>query len=530
MDTATQQTDSASLLPMLEIEYWPIGRPIPYDRNPRKITDEAVAKVAQSIRQFGFTAPIIVDESDVILAGHTRLRAGHKLGMDTVPIVQRHNLTEAQKRAYRIADNRVAEESKWDTERLQQEIAAIEALDFDVSGLGFDASELDAIMKFSPDEDEAAGALSGGTKGGPQKGSLADRFGVPPFTVLSARDGWWQDRKRAWLELGIKSELGRGDNLGQLDGAIERHEGKHKANVHPARTGRGGLNEQIAPSKNGAAGLTFGRRKFEMQRGGDSGLTGTSVFDPVLCELIYRWFCPPGGIIIDPFAGGSVRGIVASHLMRRYFGVDLRREQIGANLEQLEIAGPDHLPSWYCGDSRELGQVLPAGVMADLIFTCPPYADLEVYSDDPRDLSTMGFADFSAAYLTVLEQAVQRLSDDRFAVIVIGDARDEDGNYYGLPWLTVQHMQTCGLKLYNEAVLVTMVGSVPSRCGKAFEASRKLGKTHQNVLVFVKGDARAATEAIGPCDFALPPDEESEQTPDGVPKGDPNAGFKVADA
>jgi hypothetical protein len=125
---------------------------------------------------------------------------------------------------------------------------------------------------------------------------------------------------------------------------------------------------------------------------------------------------------------------------------------------------------------------------------------------------------------------VQRLSDDRFAVIVIGDARDEDGNYYGLPWLTVQHMQTCGLKLYNEAVLVTMVGSVPSRCGKAFEASRKLGKTHQNVLVFVKGDARAATEAIGPCDFALPPDEESEQTPDGVPKGDPNAGFKVADA
>jgi DNA modification methylase len=511
MDTATaqQQTepDSSAHLVDLVIEFWPIAKPIPYDRNPRKITPAAVDKVALSIQQFGFTSPIIVDEADVILAGHTRLQAAFKLGMDTVPVVQRHNLNEAQKRAYRIADNRVAEESKWDEAKLQQEIAAIEALDFDLAGLGFDAGELDAIMQFTPEEAAGEAAAAGGTKGGPTKGSLADKFGVPPFSVLSARDGWWQDRKRAWLDLGIKSELGRGDNLGALDGAIERHEGKHKANIHPARTGRGGLNEQIAPRK----GVQLGR-KADVQPEG--GLTGTSVFDPVLCELVYRWFCPPGGVIVDPFAGGSVRGIVASHTRRRYFGCDLRREQIGANLEQLEIAEPDHLPSYYCGDSRELMAVLPK-VQADLMFTCPPYADLEVYSDNPRDLSTMPFEDFAVAYAAVLEQSTLMLKDDRFAVVVIGDARDDEGNYYGLPWLTVQIMQRIGLKLYNEAVLVTMVGSVPSRCGKAFEASRKLGKTHQNVLVFVKGDARAATEAIGPCEFSLP-DEESEQTPNGV--------------
>lgn len=110
--------------------------------------------------------------------------------------------------------------------------------------------------------------------------------------------------------------------------------------------------------------------------------SGTSIFDPVLCELAYKWFCPPGGQIIDPFSGGSVRGIVASLLGYRYWGCDLRAEQVAANEAQRGIADAATPPIWVCGDSRETLKEAPP---ADFVFTCPPYGDLERYSDDPRD-------------------------------------------------------------------------------------------------------------------------------------------------
>ena len=80
--------------------------------------------------------------------------------------------------------------------------------------------------------------------------------------------------------------------------------------------------------------------------------TGTSIFDPVLCEIAYRWFCPPGGTVLDPFAGGSVRGIVASRLGRRYVGIELRAEQVAANIAQLHLAG-NPPPEWRQGDARD---------------------------------------------------------------------------------------------------------------------------------------------------------------------------------
>jgi hypothetical protein len=120
--------------------------------------------------------------------------------------------------------------------------------------------------------------------------------------------------------------------------------------------------------------------------------SGTSIFDPVLCELVYRWFCPPGGVVLDPFAGGSVRGIVASKLGRRYIGIDLRPEQIAANVAQRARICDDPQPQWITGDSRHLLTLVPDE--ADLVFSCPPYGDLEVYSDDPADLSTLDYPAF----------------------------------------------------------------------------------------------------------------------------------------
>lgn len=227
--------------------------------------------------------------------------------------------------------------------------------------------------------------------------------------------------------------------------------------------------------------------------------SGTSIFDPVLCELAYRWFCPPGGLILDPFAGGSVRGIVAGRLGRRYLGIELRGEQVTANEAQAHIAG-DLRPEWVEGDSREIADLV-GDTEADFIFSCPPYWNLEVYSDDPRDLSTLPREKFFAAQAEIIKAAVDRLKPNRFAAWVTGDVRDKDGCYVNLPGRTIEAFEAAGAKYYNEAILVTAAGSLPIRAGKQFATTRKLGKTHQNFYVFVKGDPRKATEAVGEVEF-----------------------------
>lgn len=245
-----------------------------------------------------------------------------------------------------------------------------------------------------------------------------------------------------------------------------------------------------------------------------SGHSGTSIFDPVLCEVAYRWFAPPGGLVLDPFAGGSVRGIVATMLGRRYVGIDLSLRQIDANRAQAaRICGEDAQPEWFNGDSEKMGEFLPADLEADFVFSCPPYMDLEIYSDDPRDLSNLPPGEFEASYQRIIAGAVDRLKRDRFACFVVGEVRDKEagGRYRGFVPMTIHAFERAGAHFYNEAILVTAAGSLPIRTARQFEISRKLGKTHQNVLVFVKGDPRKATEAVGPVEFAEPePEAQSE--------------------
>ncbi len=229
---------------------------------------------------------------------------------------------------------------------------------------------------------------------------------------------------------------------------------------------------------------------------GNETATGTSIFDPVLCEIAYRWFSPPDGLVLDPFAGGSVRGIVASKLGRKYVGVDLSARQIKANKAQAVAIVPDAPPRYINGNSADI-DTLCAGVEADLLFTCPPYADLEVYSDNPADLSTMPYPAFRAAYFEIIRKACALLKNHRFACIVVGEVRGKNGAYYDFVGDTVQAFRDAGLDYYNEAILITVCGSLPIRAGRQFAIGRKLGKTHQNVLVFVKGDGKKAAKACG---------------------------------
>ncbi len=363
--------------------------------------------------------------------------------------------------------------------------------------------------------------------------SLVERFGVPPFSVLDARAGYWLDRKSEWLALGIQSELGRED----ADGAMKRggiapvvsvngervipREGD-ELDVRDRRASKkkqrsfvgGGLtiasdsgNDPQYYAKKRAKEAELGRtlttaefqERYYEGPGTTTGRTGTgtSVFDPVLCELVYRWFVARDGLVLDPFAGGSVRGIVAGVLKRRYLGVDLSARQVAANEEQRERMD-GYLatrPEWRVGDSREeLGRL--SLVSADLLFTCPPYFDLEIYSDDPRDLSRMSWDGFQRTYREILASAVRLLAPDSFAVVVMGNCRDGRGILRDLVGETIRAMVAAGTAYYNEAILIPPAASAAIRAGQ-FSAGRKLVRVHQTVLVFVKGDPRRAAARAG---------------------------------
>ncbi len=246
-----------------------------------------------------------------------------------------------------------------------------------------------------------------------------------------------------------------------------------------------------------------GRYAYDMQPvKTETGEAGISIFDPSLCELMYLWFSPPQGTVLDPFAGGSVRGIVASKSSRNYIGVELRAEQVEANRIQAKSICKDNRPNWVCGDSANIDK-LCKDVEADFIFTCPPYADLEVYSDDPKDISTMDYPKFMEVYTDILTKSAALLKDNRFFCIVVGEVRNKKtGIYHGFVPDTIRAIQSAGLKYYNELILVTAVGSLPLRAGRTFQATRKIGKTHQNILVFVKGDPKKATQACGDVELA----------------------------
>lgn len=443
-----------------------------------------------SLLKFGQQKPLVVDSAGVVIAGNGQLEVMRALGWKEVAVV-RSKLTGSDATAYGIADNATGLSSEWDRERLVSLIEGLRAEEYEMPALGFSTDEFDSIL--SSQADEADALLRPKMSDDEARQTLAQRFGVPPFSVLDARQGYWQTRKNAWLALGLRSSEGRDVGL-TYDGA-----GAKPPAFYQLR------NEMRA--KAGGVDPSWDEINAEAMRRGmlSAAVEGTSIFDPVLCELCYRWFCPPGGAILDPFAGGSVRGLVAAKLGRLYHGIDLSARQIEANQEAWSQFRPGceemPIPVWIHGDSRDLANAPGAPESCDFVFSCPPYADLEVYSEDPRDLSNMKYGEFLESYRAIIAHSVERLRPDRFACFVVGDVRDPKGAYRGFVPDTVRAFEDAGARFYNDAVLVTQVGSGAVRAGKMFENSRKLCKTHQNVLVFVKGDPKRATEAVGACEW-----------------------------
>lgn len=182
----------------LTIKYLPVEDLIPYARNTRTHTPEQVNKVASSIKEFGFTNPVLVDAEKGIIAGHCRVMASQKLGMQQVPTIEVTGWTDAQKRAYIIADNKLALDAGWDEELLRIELEELKNDSFDIELTGFELSEIDEILgsEESQEFEESEQPL----------GSLSEKYLEPPFSILDSTSGRWVERVRLWKSLGLKRD------------------------------------------------------------------------------------------------------------------------------------------------------------------------------------------------------------------------------------------------------------------------------------------------------------------------------------
>lgn len=282
---------------------------------------------------------------------------------------------------------------------------------------------------------------SGTGDGGSSNGSLQDKFVVPPFSILDTRQGYWKTRKRTWREM-----------IGDV--------GESRENTLDSETG-------IMSTMN----------------------NGVSLFDPVLAEALCKWFTPNAGAkIYDCFAGDTQKGLVFGMCGFEFTGIELRQEQIDVNnavlsrFEELSVS-----VKYICDDGQNVLNHIAKDTQ-DLLFSCPPYYDLEVYSDKPNDASNQPTYE---GFINILDNAytnaLQCLKDNRFAVIVVGDVRDKKGFYYDFTGDIKRIFARNGISLYNELIIVEPIGTLPQRVSR-YMINRKIGKCHQNVLVFFKGN------------------------------------------
>lgn len=199
----------------------PTGELIPYENNTKIHPPEQVEHIANSIKRFGWQQPIVIDKNKVVIIGHGRLLAAKQMGLQEVPVVYADDLSEEDAQALRLADNKL-NESPWDFTKLEEELAQLAIDGIDMSQFGF---EDDIELPASENE---------------HVGSLAEKYLVPPFSVIYCNKPDWLARKRRWVDFGIRSELGRGGDLLTIQGAIQRQTsyliGGGQSGAKPSRT------------------------------------------------------------------------------------------------------------------------------------------------------------------------------------------------------------------------------------------------------------------------------------------------------
>ena len=481
--------------------------------NPRTITDEKFNKLIDSILvlpKMLELRPIVVDDTFVALGGNMRYRALVAIeAMSIDELAQRlHDLRDYQKKTAAEQDNLVAYWGEWKAKPTAPIIKASELSederrefiikdnvgygDWDMDALAnnWDSQDLDDWgLDVWQDNNGQSGDGSGNNgSDSPANASLNDRFIVPPFSVLDTRKGYWQARKKMWRSKVTSVDIGgsREDTL------IQSPEIKYKDLYQRTRKHR----EEL--------GISF-REYLDKyvpddvkEREASKVLAqGTSLFDPVLAEIVMRWFCPQGGSIIDPFGGEQTKGIVAGVLGLTYRACEIRPDQVQLNSEATK-----EYPNvkYACGDSNNIAEIITERGF-DLCFTSPPYYDLEVYSKE--DMSALGtYEEFMAQYENIFRQCVDMLADGAFLVVKIGEIRNKQtGAYRNFVGDNISLFMRLGLTYYNEIIMVETGASTALRASRYMD-SRKVAKMHQNILVFYKGDIKGIKKKYPRIEFS----------------------------
>jgi DNA modification methylase len=409
----------------MNIEKVKIGKLVMNPNNPRTIKDDKFKKLVKSIKDFPEmldVRPIVVDEDMIVLGGNMRLKACISAGLEEVSIIRFENLPEEKKKEFIVKDN--VGYGEWDFELLLEDWTKEELIDW-----GMD------MPKNGHQFDEEI------------KTKLADRFIVPPFTVLDTRQGDWQERKKIWSE-------------------YLKEFGESRENTLSTS---GGNNKSIYSNMNGG--------------------TGVSLFNPVIAEVMFHWFTPEKSNIIDPFAGDIRKGAVAGFLKHNFTGIEIRPEQFEINNHQIDRLKLNDNVRYVCDSGTNILKHVEEKSQ-DLLFSCPPYYDLEQYSKMEDDASNQEtYEDFIKILDEAFTNGIKALKDNRFAVVVVGDLREKSGYYYNFHEDIKFIFNKAGMPLYNELILVEPIGIAAMRANKAM-ATRKTPKTHQNILVFYKPETK----------------------------------------
>lgn len=467
--------------------------------NPRIIKNDKFEKLVRSILvlpKMLELRPIVVDNTMTVLGGNMRLRALNAISdmtdeevattlnkcrefqkkteaerkmliefwerwRDTpdATIINASDLTDEEQREFIIKDN--VGYGEWDMNALANEWDTEDLVDW-----GLDLWE---------DKSEGGSRDGSSLPNSAPESSLFDRFVVPPFSIFDTRKGYWQDRKKKWYD--IIGDMGESRN----DTLVTSLEIKYKDLYQRTREHRKELGitfkeyiEKYVPKED----LEREQAKIVAQ--------GVSILDPVMAEIVCRWFSVKGCNTFDCFAGDSVFGFVSAYLGNQFTGIELRPEQAKLNNER--VTGMT--ARYICDDGQNVAKHIEPESQ-DLLFSCPPYFDLEVYSDLPNDASNQGsYEDFIQILKNAFTAAVGCLRQNRFAVICVGDVRDKKtGFYYDFCGDIKRIFKEAGVLLYNEIILVEQTASTALRAARYME-TRKVAKTHQHILVFFKGNPK----------------------------------------
>lgn len=408
------------------------------DKNFNKHTEYGMSLLEKSLRENGAGRSILIDKDNNIIAGNGIVEAAGSVGLENIKIVETTGdeivavkrtdiaLDSEQGRKMALADNATAAaDLEWDEDLLAE---ASEQWGIDLEDYGL------AQNKYVR-EAEA-------------EGRLAENFIVPPMSVLDARGGAWQERKKAW-------------------NTLINDEGESRQNLL-------GENNLMSSVNN-----------------------GVSILDATLVEVLYKWFMPNNidykPQAFDCFAGDSVGGFVMSYLGAHFTGTELREEQAQLNNERVQSRKLDAI--YHCDDGRNIAKYLQPESQ-DFFFSCPPYFDLEHYSNDERDASNQGsYAEFLALLEKAFEESIKCLKKNRFAIVVMSAVRDKKGYYQDIPSDITRIFEKNGCHLYNQLILIDSGATLALRVGNSMK-NRKVGRQHQEVLVYFNGEDNLLYEDI----------------------------------